>query len=61
MPKIAAIHARQVLDSRGNPTVEVEVCVEPGIVGRAAVEHVHQGHRQLAGAHASQVAKERHA
>ncbi len=37
MPKIAAIHARQVLDSRGNPTVEVEVCVEPGIVGRAAV------------------------
>jgi enolase len=37
MPKIESIHARQVLDSRGNPTVEVEVCTEPGIVGRAAV------------------------
>jgi len=31
------IHARQVLDSRGNPTVEVEVALEDGIVGRAIV------------------------
>jgi len=37
MPKIAAIHARQILDSRGNPTVEVEVHLDSGVVGRAAV------------------------
>ncbi len=37
MPKIERIHAREVLDSRGNPTVEVEVHVEGGFVGRAAV------------------------
>ncbi len=37
MPKIEHIHAREVLDSRGNPTVEVEVYVEGGFVGRAAV------------------------
>jgi enolase len=35
--KIAAVHARQILDSRGNPTVEAEVRLESGIVGRAAV------------------------
>jgi enolase len=34
---IAAIHARQLLDSRGNPTVEVDVRLESGAVGRAAV------------------------
>jgi enolase len=34
---IADIRARQVLDSRGNPTVEVEVALESGAVGRAAV------------------------
>jgi enolase len=34
---IAAIHARQVLDSRGNPTVEVEVALESGAAGRAIV------------------------
>ena len=34
---IAAIHARQILDSRGNPTVEVEVELESGAMGRAAV------------------------
>src|ERR1051326_7964113 len=34
---IAAIHAREILDSRGNPTVEVEVYLEGGAVGRAAV------------------------
>ncbi|RMH29063.1 MAG: phosphopyruvate hydratase [Planctomycetota bacterium] len=34
---IELIHARQILDSRGNPTVEVEVVLESGVVGRAAV------------------------
>ena len=34
---IAHIHARQILDSRGNPTVEVEVTTQSGNVGRAAV------------------------
>jgi enolase len=36
-PTIAAIHARQVLDSRGNPTVEVEVFCQGGAKGRAIV------------------------
>jgi len=34
---IDLIHARQILDSRGNPTVEVECVLESGVVGRAAV------------------------
>jgi len=34
---IAAIHAREILDSRGNPTVEVDVRLENGALGRAAV------------------------
>lgn len=37
MSLIANIHARQILDSRGNPTVEVDVLTENGIIGRAAV------------------------
>ena len=37
MSKIKKIHARQVIDSRGNPTVEVDVCTEAGNVGRASV------------------------
>lgn len=37
MSGIIALHARQILDSRGNPTVEVEVYTENGAVGRAAV------------------------
>lgn len=37
MTKIASIHARQILDSRGNPTVEADVFTENGILGRAAV------------------------
>jgi enolase len=37
MPKIVRIHAREVLDSRGKPTVEAEVHLEGGIVGRASV------------------------
>ncbi|HXR29701.1 MAG TPA: phosphopyruvate hydratase, partial [Solirubrobacterales bacterium] len=37
MSAIASIHARQILDSRGNPTVEVEVALESGAKGIAAV------------------------
>ena len=37
MSIILNIHARQILDSRGNPTVEVDVTTENGILGRAAV------------------------
>jgi phosphopyruvate hydratase len=37
MSLIADIHARQILDSRGNPTVEVDVITESGALGRAAV------------------------
>jgi len=35
--KISKIHAREILDSRGNPTVEVDVVLENGVLGRAAV------------------------
>src|SRR4030042_98969 len=35
--RIRTVHARQVLDSRGNPTVEVEVTTTKGFTGRAAV------------------------
>ena len=34
---IAAVYAREVIDSRGNPTVECEVVTESGAVGRAIV------------------------
>jgi enolase len=37
MTEIADIHAREILDSRGNPTVEVDVVLEDGSFGRAAV------------------------
>jgi len=37
MSIIVKIHARQILDSRGNPTVEVDVVTENGVLGRAAV------------------------
>lgn len=37
MSQIAAVHARQILDSRGNPTVEVDVITSNGELGRAAV------------------------
>jgi enolase len=37
MGQIARIHARQILDSRGNPTIEVEVITNSGYFGRAAV------------------------
>jgi enolase len=35
--KIAKMHAREILDSRGNPTVEVDVALDDGTLGRAAV------------------------
>src|ERR1043166_1224166 len=35
--KIARVRGREILDSRGNPTVEVDVTLEGGAVGRAAV------------------------
>ncbi len=37
MVKIATVHGREILDSRGNPTVEVDVTLEGGVMGRAAV------------------------
>ena len=37
MSEIVSIHARQILDSRGNPTVEADVITEAGFLGRAAV------------------------
>src|SRR6201995_1375902 len=37
MTEIVAIHAREILDSRGNPTVEAEVVLAGGAIGRAAV------------------------
>lgn len=35
--RIEKVHAREILDSRGNPTVEVEVTLENGVMGRASV------------------------
>jgi enolase len=37
MSYIVSVHARQILDSRGNPTVEADVITEDGFIGRAAV------------------------
>jgi len=37
MTAIVDVHAREILDSRGNPTVEVDVVLEDGSFGRAAV------------------------
>src|SRR5215208_4195065 len=37
MGQIESVHARQILDSRGNPTVEVDLVLSSGAVGRAAV------------------------
>ena len=37
MTEIIDIHAREILDSRGFPTVEVEVVLESGAMGRAAI------------------------
>ena len=47
MATIDALIAREILDSRGNPTVEVEVALDDGTVARAAVpsRRVHRGAR----------------
>ena len=37
MPMITSVHAREILDSRGNPTVEAEITLESGAFGRASV------------------------
>ena len=37
MTTIEGVHARQIIDSRGNPTLEVEVLLQSGVIGRAAV------------------------
>ncbi len=37
MSAIVHLHGREILDSRGNPTVEVEVALESGATGRACV------------------------
>jgi len=37
MSKILEIHSREIIDSRGNPTVEVDVLLDSGVLGRAAV------------------------
>ncbi|HTA28467.1 MAG TPA: hypothetical protein VK809_11800, partial [Bacteroidia bacterium] len=37
MSFIASVQARQILDSRGNPTLEVDVISDTGVIGRAAV------------------------
>lgn len=37
MPTIRQIHAREILDSRGNPTIEVEVTTDSGVVGKAKI------------------------
>src|SRR6058998_1137631 len=37
MSTIIEVHAREILDSRGNPTVETEVVLSSGVMGRAAV------------------------
>ena len=37
MPMIESVKARQLLDSRGNPTVEVDVTLDSGVMGRALV------------------------
>ena len=37
MSKIKNIYAREILDSRGNPTVEAEILLDSGIIGRACV------------------------
>ena len=37
MSEIVNVHAREIIDSRGNPTVEADVTLNSGVIGRAAV------------------------
>ena len=41
MAKIVELRAREILDSRGNPTVEVDVLLDTGTVGRAEIGRAH--------------------
>ena len=52
MASIEAVGAREILDSRGNPTVEVEVALDDGTFGRAAVPS-RRVHRRLRGGRAA--------
>ncbi|MBS1303718.1 phosphopyruvate hydratase [Loktanella sp. SALINAS62] len=54
MSSIIDIHAREILDSRGNPTIEVDVTLEDGTMGRAAVPSgastgIHEAHERRDG------------
>ena len=48
--EIVDVLGREILDSRGNPTVEVEVYLEDGVVGRAAVVAEGEGGYRIGGA-----------
>jgi enolase len=50
MSKIKKITAREILDSRGNPTVEVDVVLDNGILGRAAAFRSLDGEQRGCGA-----------
>ena len=52
MASIEAVAAREILDSRGNPTVEVEVALDDGTIGRAAVPE-RRVHRPVRGGRAA--------
>ena len=45
--KIEKIIGREILDSRGNPTVEVDVTLESGFIGRASVRSIHGRTRSI--------------
>jgi enolase len=42
MSRIVDVRGRQIIDSRGNPTVEADVVLDSGAVGRAAVPSAHR-------------------
>lgn len=55
--KIASVHARQIIDSRGFPTIEADVWLESGAMGRAAIPSgastgAHEAHELRDGGHA---------
>src|SRR3712207_8998095 len=53
MTEIVAVHGREILDSRGNPTVEVEVVTVSGFVGRASVPSGDRKSTRLNSSHAN--------
>ena len=38
MASIVEVHAREIMDSRGNPTLEAEITLDSGVIGRAACQ-----------------------